>query len=159
VLRDLNEQYAYKVKAQNIGLNLTIPLENDESEIMTDETRLIQILSNLINNAFKFTRNGQIDFGYTLKDGFLEFFVKDTGIGIPPEYHSLIFDRFYQVDSAVSRQYAGTGLGLSICRAFVGLLGGNIWVTSEPGAGSNFFFTIPYARERKEQPEIQRASK
>jgi len=159
VLRDLNEQYAYKVKAQNIGLNLTIPLENDESEILTDETRLIQVLSNLINNAFKFTKTGNIDFGYELKNGFLEFFVKDTGIGIPPEYHALIFERFYQVDSAVSRQYAGTGLGLSICKAFVGLLGGNIWVTSKKGEGSIFWFTIPYVREKKELAEVQRASK
>ena len=156
VLRDLSEQYAYKVKAQNIGLNLKIPIANAESEILTDSTRLIQVLSNLINNAFKFTKTGEIEFGYDLKEGFLEFFVKDTGIGIPPEYHALIFERFYQVDSAVSRQYAGTGLGLSICKAFVGLLGGDIWVTSKPGAGSTFWFTIPYLREKKEQAEIHR---
>jgi len=147
LLRDLNEQYAYRVKAQNIKLNLTTSLIDSESEIMTDETRLIQILSNLINNAFKFTREGKIDFGYHLKDNFLEFFVKDTGIGIPDEYHSLIFERFYQIDSTVSRQYPGTGLGLSICKAFVGLLGGDIWVDSSPGEGSKFYFTIPYTRE------------
>jgi signal transduction histidine kinase len=82
-----------------------------------------------------------------MKNGFFEFFVSDTGIGIPQEYHSLIFERFYQVDSTVSRQYAGTGLGLSICKAFVGLLGGDIWVNSKPGEGSTFCFTIPYNRE------------
>lgn len=150
VLRDLNEQYAYRVKAQNIGLILATPLSNSDSEIMTDKTRLIQVLSNLINNAFKFTKTGRIDFGYNLKNGFLEFYVRDTGIGIPDEYHSLIFERFYQIDNAVSRQYTGTGLGLSICKAFVGLLGGDIWVNSKSGEGSTFYFTIPYTREMKE---------
>ncbi|HBE41628.1 MAG TPA: hypothetical protein DDW27_10580 [Bacteroidales bacterium] len=158
LLRDLSEQYAYKVKVQNVGLKLAVSLPNGDSEIMTDETRLIQILSNLINNAFKFTKKGKIDFGYDLKNGFLEFYVKDTGIGIPQEFHSLIFERFYQVDSTVSRQYTGTGLGLSICKAYVGLLGGNIWVTSKQGSGSTFWFTIPYVKEKKEQTQIQRAS-
>ncbi len=147
VLRDLSEQYAYKVKAQNIGLILHAPLSDEKSEILTDRTRLIQIVSNLLTNAFKFTKTGKIDFGYEMKNGFFEFFVSDTGIGIPQEYHSLIFERFYQVDSTVSRQYAGTGLGLSICKAFVGLLGGDIWVNSKPGEGSTFCFTIPYNRE------------
>ena len=74
-------------------------------------------------------------------DKFLEFYVKDTGIGIPPEYHSRIFDRFYQVDNAVSRQYSGTGLGLSICKGYVELLGGTISVESESGNGTLFVFT------------------
>jgi PAS domain S-box-containing protein len=147
VLREMSEQYAYKVKSQNIGLNLKTPLSDEDSETMTDRTRLIQILSNLLTNAFKFTSTGEIEFGYRLENGFFEFFVRDTGIGIPGEYHSLIFERFYQVDSTVSRQYPGTGLGLSICRAYVGLLGGNIRVESESGKGSTFYFTIPHNRE------------
>jgi len=147
VLRDMSEQYAYKVKAQNIRLILNAPLPDEKSEILTDRTRLIQIISNLLTNAFKFTKTGKIVFGYELKNGFLELFVSDTGIGIPQEYHSLIFERFYQVDSTVSRQYAGTGLGLSICKAYVGLLGGDIWVDSKPGKGSTFYFTIPYNPE------------
>lgn len=147
LLRDLNEQYKYKVKEQKVGMNLKTTLPDEESEIMTDETRLLQVLSNLINNAFKFTKAGKIDFGYILKNGFLEFYVKDTGIGIPAEYHNLIFERFYQVDSTVSRQYSGTGLGLSICKAFIGLLGGEIWVDSTPGKGSEFYFTIPWKKE------------
>ena len=117
-----------------------------DSVILTDSTKLVQILSNLINNAIKFTKKGRIDFGYVLKDNFLEFYVKDTGIGIPPKYHSLIFERFYQVDRAVSRQYSGTGLGLSICKGYVELIGGTIRVESEPGKGTRFVFTIPYSR-------------
>jgi PAS domain S-box-containing protein len=143
-LAGLNEQFGIIAKQNNIFINLKTTLPDEASIIITDSTKLIQILSNLINNAVKFTKNGQIDFGYVLKDKFLEFFVKDTGIGILPEYHSRIFDRFYQVDSAVSRQYSGTGLGLSICRGYVELLGGTIKVESEPGKGTTFVFTIPY---------------
>jgi PAS domain S-box-containing protein len=158
VLRDLGEQYTYRVKSQNIALNLSAPLPGEESEILTDATRLVQILSNLINNAFKFTKRGNIDFGYSLKDGFMEFYVRDTGIGIPVEFHSLIFERFYQVDSAVAKQYNGTGLGLSLCKAFVGLLGGNIWLKSEPEVGSTFFFTIPYVTKEAKMTGIQQVN-
>jgi PAS domain S-box-containing protein len=145
-LISLNEQFRITAKQNNISINLKVTLPDEDSSIITDNTKLIQILSNLINNAVKFTKNGQVDFGYVLKDKFLEFFVKDTGIGILPEYHLRIFDRFYQVDSAVSRQYSGTGLGLSICKGYVELLGGTIKVESEPGRGTIFVFTIPYCR-------------
>ncbi len=125
-------------------LTLSLGLPDKKSLILTDSTKLIQILSNLINNATKFTSEGQIDFGYSLKDGYLEFFVKDTGIGIPPEHHEKIFERFFQVDNLVSRKFGGTGLGLSICKAYVELMGGKIWVISNPGEGTDFRFTIPY---------------
>jgi len=143
-LRSLDEQFSYKEKSDAISINLDTGLPDSKSLIMTDSTKLIQILSNLINNATKFTREGRVDFGYTLKNGFLEFFVKDTGIGIPPEHHKKIFERFFQVDNLVSRKFGGTGLGLSICKAYVELLGGKIWVTSQPGEGTDFRFNIPY---------------
>jgi len=152
VLKDLNEQYKYKTRSEHVSLHLKTTLPGNEADIMTDGTRLVQILSNLINNAFKFTKKGRIDFGYGLNDGFIEFFVKDTGIGIPAEYHSLVFERFYQVDSNVSRQYTGTGLGLSLCKAFVGLLGGSIWLNSTPGVGTAFYFTIPYNKNKAQSP-------
>ncbi len=145
-LKSLNEQFSINGKQNNVTINLKTTLTDDDSIIVTDNTKLIQILSNLINNAIKFTKNGRIDFGYVLKDNALEFSVKDTGIGIPPEYHSRIFDRFYQVDSAVSRKYSGTGLGLSICKGYVELLGGTIRVESESGKGTLFVFTIPFSR-------------
>jgi PAS domain S-box-containing protein len=143
-LRSLNEQFSYKEKTDTISINLNTGLPDDQASIMTDSTKLIQILSNLINNAVKFTKKGQIDFGYSLKDGNLEFFVQDTGIGIPPEHHDKIFERFFQVDHLISRKFGGTGLGLSICKAYVELLGGKIWFSSQPGEGTDFRFTVPY---------------
>jgi PAS domain S-box-containing protein len=152
ILREIREQYSYKVKTENVILHLKTTLPDNEAVTMSDGVRLVQILSNLINNAFKFTKQGRIDFGYSLKDDCLEFYVKDTGIGIPAEYHSLVFERFYQVDSNVSRQYTGTGLGLSLCKAFVELLGGTIWLNSKPGVGSAFYFTIPYVKCEQNLP-------
>jgi PAS domain S-box-containing protein len=143
-LKSLNEQFSYKEKEYKIPINLSTGLPDKEAKIVTDGIKLIQILSNLINNSVKFTRKGQIDFGYVLKGSFLEFFVKDTGIGISSDHIGKIFDRFYQVDGAVSRQFGGTGLGLSICKAYVELLGGEIGVTSQPDEGTLFRFSIPY---------------
>jgi PAS domain S-box-containing protein len=143
-LRSLHRQFSYKEKQYNIPINVSPGLSDEKSIIITDSTKLIQVLSNLITNSVKFTKKGQIDFGYTLKNKTLEFFVNDTGIGIPQELLSKIFDRFYQVDSAVSRHFGGTGLGLSICKAYVELLGGIINVESDPGKGTRFVFTIPY---------------
>jgi PAS domain S-box-containing protein len=144
ILRRLNEQFKYKDNQSEIPINLSIGLPDKDANINTDEIKLIQILSNLISNSKKFTQHGQIDFGYSLKDGFLEFFVRDTGIGISSDHIGKVFDRFYQVDGAISRQYGGTGLGLSICKAYVELLGGCISVESEPCKGTLFVFTIPY---------------
>jgi PAS domain S-box-containing protein len=143
-LKRLNEQFSYREKQNNVAITLSTGLTDDKAILLTDGTKLIQVLSNLISNSLKFTTEGQISFGYELKDNFLEFFVKDTGIGISSDHIGKIFDRFYQVDGAVSRQFSGTGLGLSICKAYVELLGGNICVASEPGEGTKFVFTIPY---------------
>lgn len=143
-MRSLNEQFSIYAKEKNISMNLETSLSDGDAFILTDSTKLIQILSNLINNAVKFTQEGKVEFGYVLKGDFLEFFVKDTGIGIPEGYLKKIFDRFYQVDSAVSRQFSGTGLGLSICKGYVELLGGTMKVDSVNEKGTNFYFTIPY---------------
>ena len=92
----------------------------------------------------KFTKDGHVSFGYTLKDHKIEFYVEDTGIGIPGHLHTEIFDRFRQADSTIARQFGGTGLGLSISKAYVELLGGKIWLKSSPGQGSKFFFNLPF---------------
>jgi len=144
VLRSLNEQFNYSGNELRIPVYLATGLTDEEANIRTDSTKLIQVLSNLLNNSLKFTKSGRIDFGYTRRDGFIEFTVKDTGIGISAEHLSKIFDRFYQVNAAKSRQVGGTGLGLSICKAYVELLGGEISVESEPGKGTKFTFTISY---------------
>ena len=146
ILRGLYDQFSYKKIPRKITLSLKTPISLKDTEIITDHIKLVQILSNLVNNAFKFTIKGKISFGYDLKDGFLEFFVRDTGIGIPAEHLSKIFDRFYQVDSAISRQYSGTGLGLSISRAYIELMGGRVWVSSKPDEGTEFRFTIPFKK-------------
>jgi PAS domain S-box-containing protein len=143
-LRNLVGQYSFSKKQTNIPISLTLGLPDDRALIKTDQTKLVQVLSNLINNAIKFTSKGRIDFGYALNDDNLEFYVSDTGIGIPAESLPKIFDRFYQVDRTVSRQFGGTGLGLSICKAYVNLLGGEISVESEPGQGTRFSFTVPF---------------
>jgi PAS domain S-box-containing protein len=110
--------------------------------IKTDRSKLDSILTNLIKNAIKFTDNGKIEVGCNLKDHFLEFFVKDTGIGVPRNRQEDIFNRFVQADAEDVKAFQGSGLGLSISRAYAELLGGDIWVESQEGNGSTFYFTI-----------------
>ncbi|MGB8492662.1 MAG: PAS domain S-box protein [Bacteroidales bacterium] len=143
-LQSLCEQFSYHEHPATITVSLKTGLPDEQAKIVTDSTKVIQILSNLVSNAIKFTSEGLVEFGYTLKDSSLEFYVRDTGIGIPPEHHEKIFERFFQIDNLISRKFGGTGLGLSICRAYVELLGGRIWVNSRPGEGTTFRFTLPY---------------
>lgn len=146
MLRDIYEQYKLKAARKNIELKLTTSLSDEQALIITDETKLIQIISNLLNNSLKFTKQGSISFGYTVNNGKLEFFVEDTGVGIPDDKFNDIFDRFKQVEIVLSNENGGRGLGLglSICKAYAELLGGKIWVKSSPGTGSIFYFSIPY---------------
>jgi signal transduction histidine kinase len=111
--------------------------------ILTDKTKLNQILTNLIENALKFTEEGYIRFGYSLKEGTIEFFVSDSGPGIPFELHEKIFERFFQADSSENRKYEGIGIGLSISKSYAESLGGKIWIRSEPGKGSDFYVSLP----------------
>ncbi|MBN1789666.1 MAG: response regulator [Bacteroidales bacterium] len=116
--------------------------------ILIDETKLVQILTNLLNNAFKYTHEGSVTCGYTFKKDRIEFFVKDTGIGISPENQKIIFDRFRQADTSFNRNYGGTGLGLSISKSFAEMLGGQLWVESKQGEGSTFFLSLPCRTEK-----------
>jgi PAS domain S-box-containing protein len=146
IMTGIYDQFKVTAGQQKLDFQFSTGLPDDESEISTDGVKLTQILSNLLGNAFKFTKTGSISIGYKLKGTNLEFYVKDTGIGISEEKQLKIFDRFYQVENSVSRQYSGTGLGLSISKAYIELLKGAIWVESQPGKGSTFYFTIPYLR-------------
>jgi PAS domain S-box-containing protein len=120
---------------------------NSESIIISDEHRLNQILSYLIENAIKYTLKGFIKFGYQVQGERIEFYVIDSGIGIPKDKHELIFERFRQVDEGNTRKYGGTGLGLPIAKGLVNLLGGSISMESEPDKGSKFYFSIPLIQE------------
>lgn len=153
-LQLLYQQFKLKSIDQNISLECIAPLSDSESIIIADGTKLIEILSNLIGNAFKFTSKGHVNFGYVVRENILEFFVQDTGIGIPKEMHNEIFNRFRQVESSMTRRYGGSGLGLSISKAYVELMGGCIWLTSEPDKGSTFFFNIPYNKAKKENGQV-----
>ncbi len=148
VVNDLiNILYAFfepQIESRNITFHSVKALNNAQSTISTDKTRLRQVLTNVLNNAIKFTETGHIKFGYKKTNDFLEFFVEDTGIGIPEDMHLKIFEPFRQAELETSQQFGGTGLGLSISTKLVELLGGKMWVKSKPGKGSVFYFTIPY---------------
>jgi PAS domain S-box-containing protein len=147
LLRNLQDQFITRTKAKNIQLILDTPLNDESSIIFTDKTKLIQIYSNLLSNALKFTDAGIIKFGYLTTEKGLNFYVSDTGIGIEENQIDKIFDRFYQVQHSLDRNYEGTGIGLSITKSYVEIMGGSIWVMSELSKGSTFNFTISSAND------------
>ncbi len=144
IIKNLYSQFKPKTDEKNLEFRYYLSLSDQQAIVVTDKTKLIQITSNLLSNAIKFTSEGQVNIGYDIIDEGIRFYVSDTGTGIPHDYHDRIFDRFYQIDHGLERLYEGTGLGLSICKEFIRLLGGDIWITSKPGAGSTFYFTIPF---------------
>jgi signal transduction histidine kinase/CheY-like chemotaxis protein len=159
---NINEQVEYiyvffKPEVENKGIQLLyhIGLNAQEAIIKTDREKIYAILTNLVKNAIKFTNAGSIEFGYKKKDAFLEFFVKDTGIGIPVVRQEAIFERFIQADINDEMARQGAGLGLSITKAYVEMLGGKIWVESDVEKGSIFYFTIPYISEAIENHRME----
>lgn len=130
--------------AKKLKLQLLTDRPDSLVQIETDGNRIKQIFCNLLNNAIKFTKEGEIEFGYKTKANFIEFYVKDHGIGIAQKDLSLVFEHFTQAKAAKGVLNSGNGLGLSISKALVEKLGGTIHVDSELGTGSNFIFTIPY---------------
>jgi signal transduction histidine kinase/ActR/RegA family two-component response regulator len=155
---NINEQIEYictffKPEAEAKGMKLSYKnaLSSEESVLITDCEKLFAILTNLVKNAIKYTDKGLIEFGYEKKGDYLEFFVKDTGIGIPKNRQKAIFERFIQADIVDKMARQGAGLGLSISKAYVEILGGEIWLESDEGNGSTFYFTLPYNVEQKEK--------
>lgn len=153
---NVNEQIHYintffkpEAKQKGIQLNIAKELASKDTFIKTDREKLYAILTNLVKNAIKFTNGGSIEFGCEKKQGMLEFFVKDTGLGISNSQKKIIFERFRQANETISRSHEGSGLGLAISKAYVEMLGGKIWVKSEEGKGSTFYFTIPFQSEYK----------
>ena len=146
----------FKPEVEIKGLQFLVKnsLPSKEVIIKTDNEKVYGILTNLIKNAIKFTFEGSIEFGYEKKGKYLEFFVKDTGVGIPKNQMELIFERFRQGSESHNRGYEGSGLGLCIAKSYVEMLGGKIWVESEEGKGSTFYFTIPYNSISEEKIKI-----
>ena len=144
MLHELHEFFLQRSDEKQLRLNCELTVNDELSVINTDQTKVQQIMTNFISNAIKFTKKGGVTFGYTFKDDFLEFYVTDTGIGIDKKLHNEVFERFRQVNMEYTRETIGNGLGLSISKKLVELLGGEIWLESEPNKGSTFYFTIPY---------------
>ncbi|MBN2350885.1 MAG: response regulator [Bacteroidales bacterium] len=148
ILNDLERTFEglrNKLNKQHLELTQRVP-EKQELHLRTDPFRLKQIFTNLIGNALKFTEKGSIEFGYIFKDSAIEFFVKDTGVGLTSDELITIFERFKRTKSSEEQKISGTGLGLSISKNLVELLGGKMWVDSTPGKGTVFYFTLPYLR-------------
>ena len=143
LLDNLQSQFEISPLCKNITYKTSKGLTPDRSYIRTDNNRLVQVLSNLIENALKFTDKGFIEIGYTTNDSEFQFFIKDSGVGINKKDLNLIFERFGQSNNQYQKAKEGTGLGLSISKGIIEMLGGKIWVESELHMGSTFFFTIP----------------
>jgi len=159
---NINKQIDYihtffKSEVEEKGMQLFVKksLALKDAVIKTDREKIYAILTNLVKNAIKYTNEGFIEYGYRLntdsKPAELEFFVKDTGIGVPKDQQEAIFERFIQADVTAKMAYQGAGLGLSISKAYVEILGGKIWVESQEGKGSTFYFSIPYHTESEEK--------
>jgi len=145
IFNELYVTYTEQVKnsKHKIDIIYTAPRDSDNKFIIfSDPVRLRQVLSNLLNNAIKYTNNGVISFGYSVERSEIRFFVKDTGIGISEKDQKTIFDRFVKVEEK-AKLYRGTGLGLSISKSLIELMGGKLWLDSAPGKGSVFYFSLP----------------
>jgi CheY-like chemotaxis protein len=125
-----------------------------ETYLFSDKRKIKQVLINLLKNSLKFTDKGYIEFGYSVieknDNKYLKFYVKDTGIGIDKKHHPVIFDNFRQIDDTQTRRFGGMGIGLSVAKKIIEMLGGEIWVESELGKGSIFYFTVPQKSEKLE---------
>ena len=143
-LFDLYNFFKIQCDENKVNLKLDLDINSQETKIQTDKNKFNSILTNLIKNAVKYTEKGEITISFKKEKDHYLFFVKDTGIGIPKERFSAIFERFVQADIEDKNAFQGSGLGLSIAKAYVEMLEGKIWVESEVGVGTTFYFTLPY---------------
>ncbi|MCX6307545.1 MAG: ATP-binding protein, partial [Bacteroidia bacterium] len=160
---NVNEQIEFiytffrpEVEAKGMTLSFKNGLPSIEAILKTDREKLYAILTNLVKNAVKYSNEGSIEFGYMLTHdrAFLKFYIKDTGIGIPKDRQKAIFERFVQADIYDKMARQGAGLGLAITKSFVKMLGGKIWVESEMGVGSTFYFTLPYTHKLQSKSNL-----
>jgi PAS domain S-box-containing protein len=148
LMDEVYDMFRLRYAEKNIGLHPQKGADDTTCLIESDKVRLNQVLTNLLSNALKFTPKGYVKFGYkNVADNegskMVQFFVQDTGIGIPENLHDKIFDRFRQGEMEMTKHIGGAGLGLAISKRLVNLLGGKIWLDSESGRGTIFYFTIP----------------
>ena len=150
-IEDIYTFFKPEAEVKGITLSFKNSLPAKEAIIKTDSEKLYAILTNLVKNAIKYTLEGTIELGYYLKKDseseVLEFYVKDTGMGIPKERQKAIFERFIQAEITNKMAHQGAGLGLAITKAYLEMVGGKIWVESKEGKGSTFYFTLPYNAE------------
>jgi signal transduction histidine kinase len=132
----------YEVHKDRVQEGVTLFLDNPETDLMIEEdhNRIMQVITNFITNACKFTHSGEIRYGFEVREDHIYFYVKDTGIGVAQDKINHIFDRFVKLNSFAR----GTGLGLAICKMIIEKIGGEIGAVSDIGKGSTFYFTIPY---------------
>jgi len=135
--------YKSDLDSKGLKLNFIKPYGDSPLLIETDEKLLKKIICKLLGNSIKFSERGEIDLGYEIEAGLLTIYVRDNGIGIQKEKLEAIFNKFEQADKKLSSPYQGAGLGLSIAKAYVHILGGDIWAESEPGRGSSFYVSFP----------------
>ena len=162
MLRDLLENFLDKrdlINKQNIDLKLLLRNQETNFKINSDQFRIQQILSNLIDNALKFTEKGSVEFGYDFANqpdqSYIRFFVKDTGVGISTEQQKNIFKRFTKIEADRKKLYRGAGLGLAISKGLVDLLGGKIWLKSKINNGTEFYFTVPYEEIIEDEKSVK----
>lgn len=157
-LEYLYDHYTKEIIQRNKeNVVLSYANENSENDILveTDPSRLKQILAILIDNAIKFTEKGYVEFGFVHpNDSEIQFFVRDTGIGIDEKNHQLIFERFRQVDESTTKLYGGSGIGLSVAKSLVELLNGKIFLESTPRRGTTFYVNLPFKKQQQENKKI-----
>ncbi len=141
-IQSICEFFMNEAGKKGLALETVIP-QKTNTILFADKVKFHSILSNLIKNALKFTSTGFVKVGYDFDGNLIRFFVKDSGIGIAAEKIDLVFKRFEQADQSLTKSYEGSGLGLAIARALTEKMGGKMWVESEPGKGSEFYFTLP----------------
>lgn len=155
---DVVSKFSDSCLEKKLDICIVTPDPEDDIKMFTDGELFGKILYQLIDNAIKFTHQGTITVGYQFYGNELHFFVSDTGIGISPENQVLIFDSFIQEDGQITRRYEGSGLGLSIAQELVNLLEGKIWLKSEKGNGSTFYFSLPYIQVEPESAQALKAT-
>ncbi|MGD0582179.1 MAG: PAS domain S-box protein [Bacteroidales bacterium] len=153
-VKDIIQGEQLKENKNYIKLILKVDPGIVETYLFSDKRKIKQVLINLLKNSLKFTDKGYIEFGYSVieknDNKYLKFYVKDTGIGIDKKHHPVIFDNFRQIDDTQTRRFGGMGIGLSVAKKIIEMLGGEIWVESELGKGSIFYFTVPQKSEKLE---------